>query len=133
MYIRTGPGGGGSSTSDLVYVSKSRIDPPQRLVARQGHEHRPELGAAVAAGERPAHPAQVAAGGLQLADDRLRPLLAERAVRLRAQLPEPHERGAVGAGGGNPGRGRLEDRGGERARLDRKSTRLNSSHVSISY
>src|SRR3712207_8647143 len=41
-----------------------------------------------------------------------------------------------GAGGGRGGRragGRIGGRAGDRAALDRKSTRLNSSHANISY
>src|SRR3712207_8833379 len=35
--------------------------------------------------------------------------------------------------GGRPDRDRLDDRADPRARVDRKSTRLNSSHANISY
>src|SRR5262249_29971870 len=65
-YIRTGPGGGGSSAADFVYVSKSRIDSPQRLVPRQPGEHGPELRPALAPRERAPHRAEVAADRLQL-------------------------------------------------------------------
>src|SRR5215213_8240780 len=71
-YIRTGPGGGGRSTSDFVYVSKSRIDPPERLGTRNGRDDSPQLRAAVAAGQGAANRAQIPADGLQLAHDRLR-------------------------------------------------------------
>src|SRR5689334_22955748 len=84
-YMRTGPGGGGSSTSDFVYVSKSRIDPPECLVARDGGEHSPELGAGVAAGQGAPDRAQVAPDGLQLAQDRPRRVAVEHLVRGRAQ------------------------------------------------
>src|SRR5579862_7272565 len=113
-YIRTGPGGFGSSTSDFVYVSKSRIDPRQRLVARQRGEHGPELRPAVASGERSSHSAQVAAHGLQLAHDLLRALLVETAVRGRPQLAEALERRPFV---GERHSRSLEDRLRERARL----------------
>src|SRR5215475_7630844 len=92
--MRTGPGGGGSSTSDFEYVSKSRIDPSKRLLTRQGGDHRPELGPALPPGERAADGPQVAADGLQLAHDRLGGVLVE-AVRAQAQLAEPLERRPV--------------------------------------
>src|SRR3954447_27021698 len=76
-YIRTGPGGGGSSTSDFVYVSKSRIDPPQGLLARQRSDDGPQLGPAVAAGERAPDGAKVPTDRLQLAHYRLRGALVE--------------------------------------------------------
>src|SRR5215210_580850 len=91
-YIRTGPGAAGRSTSDLVYVSKSRIDPPERLVARDGGDDSPQLGAAVAAGQGAADGAQVPADRLQLADDLLRRVLRDRRLCAGAQLPEPYER-----------------------------------------
>src|SRR5829696_8390972 len=90
--MRTGPGGGGRSTSDFVYVSKSRIDPPERLVTRNGRDDSPQLRAAVAAGQGAADRAQVPADGLQLAHDRLRVVLRDRRARAVAQLSEPHER-----------------------------------------
>src|SRR5262249_46274489 len=92
--MRTGPGGGGSSTSDFEYVSKSRIDPSKRLLSRQGGEHRPELRAALPPRERAANGMQVAADRLQLAQDRPGGVLVE-AVRPQAQLAEPLERRPV--------------------------------------
>src|SRR4051795_9887415 len=58
-YMRTGPGGAGSSSSRRVRVLESRIDPPQRLVARQRRDHGPELGTALAPGERETQRTQV--------------------------------------------------------------------------
>src|SRR3954469_10672174 len=90
--MRTGPGGSGRSTSDFVYVSKSRIDPPERLVARDGRDDSPQLGTAVAPGQSAADRAQVAPDGLDLAHDRLRVVLRERRSRAVAKLAEPVER-----------------------------------------
>src|SRR3954447_24669807 len=91
-YMRTGPGGSGRSTSDLVYVSKSRIDPPERLVARHRRDDSPQLGTAVAAGQRPPDRAQAAADCLDLAHDRLRIVLGKRRAGSVPQLAEPDER-----------------------------------------
>src|SRR5437764_10425282 len=95
MYIRTVPGGGGSSTSDFVSVSKSRIDPPQGLVARQRGEHRPELRAALAPCQHAAYRAEVAADRLQLAHDRLRRVPVQWAVAGEPQLAEALQRRPV--------------------------------------
>src|SRR5712691_6609089 len=93
--MRTGPGDAGSSTSDFVYVSKSRIDPPEGLVAWQRRDHGPELRPAVLPGQGAPHSPQGPADCLQLADELTGCVLAERAVRTLAQLAEARERLAV--------------------------------------
>src|SRR5215211_7096938 len=83
-YIRIGPGGGGSSRFERVKVSYSRIEPPQGLVARQRGDHRSELRPPLPTGQREPQRPEVAAGRLQLAHERLRRVVAERAVRAGA-------------------------------------------------
>src|SRR5919202_6066716 len=90
--MRIGPGGGGSSTSRRVKVSKSRIGPRQRLVLRQGLQDRGKLRAAVAAGQRQTDRLQVAADGLQLAEQLFGRLSIEAVAGSCAQLLEPLER-----------------------------------------
>src|SRR5947209_16122876 len=90
-YMRIGPGGGGSSCFRRVAVSYSRIEPPQRLVAVERGDDRRELRALVAARERDAQRAQVAADGLQLAQERARRLVVDAAVRALAQLAEARD------------------------------------------
>src|SRR3954471_21825973 len=85
-------GGSGSSSLRRESELESRIDPPQGLVARERGDDRPELGTALAAGQREPQRLQVAADRLQLAHDRTRGVLAEPAVRALAQLPEALER-----------------------------------------
>src|SRR3954447_8590728 len=91
-HIRTGPGAAGRWTSDFVYVSKSRIDPPERLVARHGRDDSPQLGTAVAAGQRPPDRAQAAPDSLDLTHDHLRIVLGKRRAGAVPQLAEPDER-----------------------------------------
>src|SRR5476649_2949657 len=102
--MRTGPGAGGSSTSDLEKVSKSRIDSPQRLISRERCNHGPELGPAVLPGQRASDRAQMTADGLQLTDDLLRRIFVELTTPL-SQLPETLERLTLI---GQRDRGRLE-------------------------
>src|SRR3954467_784747 len=90
--MRIGPGGGGSSTRPRVYVSKSRNDPPQGLVLRQGDEQRRELRPSVAAGESQPQRLQVAADRLQLPDELPGSVVIEPVARSLAQLLEPLER-----------------------------------------
>src|SRR5437867_12806654 len=88
-------GGSGSASTRRVSVLESRIDPPERLLAWQRGDHRPELGPAFAPGEREAQRAQVAADGLELADELPRvgaaigtvDELAEARQRLRRGQP----------------------------------------------
>src|SRR4051812_43573713 len=79
----------GRSTFVLVSVSKSRIDPAQRLVARQRRDHSPQLRAALPARERDAERAQVSADRLELADDCAR---VRGAVAAFHELAEALER-----------------------------------------
>ncbi len=72
-------------------VLESRIDPPQRLVAGQRPHDSPQLGTAVSPGQREPQRAQVAADGLQLADDRPR---VEAAVRALDELAQALAAGA---------------------------------------
>src|SRR5579864_7191580 len=111
--MRIGPGAAGSSTSWRLSVSKSRIDPPERLAALQRGEHRPQLRTAFAAGEREAQRAQVAADRLQLAQDLARACRVEPFRGGGAQLAEAFKREALG---GEPYRRPDEDRVGELAR-----------------
>src|SRR5436853_3660769 len=82
-------GGSGRSTFVLVRVSKSRIDPAQRLVARQRGDHSPELRPAFLSSQRDTQRTQVPADGLQLPDERAR---VDTAVRALEQLAEALER-----------------------------------------
>src|SRR5437588_8818083 len=74
--IRIGPGGGGSSSSRRVSVLWRRIalayGPAQQLVPRQSSDDGGQFGPALAPGEHEPKRLQVAADGLQLADDRAR-------------------------------------------------------------
>src|SRR6478672_4457977 len=85
--MRIGPLSG-SCTFDFVSVSKSCIDPAKRLVARQGRDHRPELGPTFLAGQGHAHGAQAAADGLQLAKERARVDVAVAALEQLAKALE---------------------------------------------
>src|ERR687889_1445945 len=86
--MRIGPSPG-SSTFVFVSVSKSRIDPAQSLVARQGRDHGPELRPALLAGESDAQCAQVPADRLELAHEGAR---VEVAVAAFDELTEALER-----------------------------------------
>src|SRR6266540_5924833 len=66
----------------------------------------------------------------------LRPAAAERGVADRAHPRRPPLRAATGLWNDLPLRGETRDRhchAGRRDPRDRKSTRLNSSHITISY
>src|SRR6476660_1899032 len=88
-YIRIGPGASGRSCFPRVYVSYSRIEPPQRLVPVECCYDRGELRTAVAPRERDSQRVRVSANRLQLAHERLRRLVAQAAVRTLAQLSKP--------------------------------------------
>src|SRR5436190_16258021 len=89
--MRIGPGGGGSSKSERVYVSKSRIDPPERFLLWKGLEQRSQLRPAVPAGEGQAQRLQVAADGLELSDELPRRVVVEAVRRALAELFEALE------------------------------------------
>ena len=99
--MRTGPGGGGSSTSERVNVSYRRIAGDRSQAARLSASSREsaasdgrELGPALGAGQRQTEGAQVATDRLELADDRLALLEREPLRRRSPELDEPHERRA---------------------------------------
>src|SRR5919199_5830854 len=62
-------GGAGSSTFVFVSVSKSRIDPAERLLAWKRGDHGPQLRTALLTRQRETQRAQVPADRLQLAHD----------------------------------------------------------------
>src|SRR3954447_19306411 len=88
----TSAGGSGSAAIRRVSVSESCIDPPQGLLAVERGELRPELATVLGAGERAAQRPQVAADGLQLAQERARRWRVERLRGAGAQLPEALQR-----------------------------------------
>src|SRR3954466_12041896 len=90
-----GPGGSGSSTSLRWRVLESRIDLPQRLVAAEGGNDRPELGAALGTRQDAPHRAEAAADRLQLAHALARMRLVQPLRRALAQLAEALERGEL--------------------------------------
>src|SRR6266513_1437148 len=90
--MRIGPGGGGSSKRLRVYVSKSRIGPPQRFVLRQDLEQGGQLRSAVPAGQRQPQSLEVAADGLQLADELAGGVVVEPVTRTFAELLEALQR-----------------------------------------
>src|SRR4051794_32014948 len=81
-------GGCGSSTGPRVKVSESRIDPPERLVAVERGDDRPELRAALLSAQRDAQRTEVAADRLQLADERAGLRLVEPLRGASAELAE---------------------------------------------
>ncbi len=92
MPIRAG--GSGSSTFVFVSVSKSRIDPPERLFAGQRGDHGPQLGAALTPGQRDAKRTQVTAHRFQLSNERAG---VHASVRTLEQLAKAFQRlGRVG-------------------------------------
>src|SRR4051812_20472396 len=90
--MRIGAGGGGSSKSPRVYVSKSRIGPPQGLVLRQRLEEGGELRPAVASRQRQPQRLEVAADRLQLPDELARGIVIEAVACAPAKLLEADER-----------------------------------------
>src|SRR3954468_16323773 len=91
-YMRTGPGTSGRSRFERVSVSESRIQPPHRLIAIERGDDSRELRTAIAAGQRNAQRAEIAADRVQLAHERLRRVVVETVVRTFAQLPKTRQR-----------------------------------------
>src|SRR4051794_30103917 len=109
-YMRTGPGTSGSSRFARVSVSESRIDPSQRLVSVECGDDGGELGAAIAPGERDTKRGEVAADRLQLANERLRRVVVEAAVRALPQLAKTRQRQPAVIAGRDLSSRRLEHR-----------------------